>query len=163
MNFIVKFIVNYIVNFIVNLIKKSKSHSENNVHNKVHKFQTSIQIKSKCLGKLTLISDVFSIWWKILRLAENYFSVCTSFSSCRLCQGKRKFQLLNRLQQHLTSNTRYIDVIITNFSKKMPKYATKHPVAYLTWSRLTNLIFAWFFVVRWDRFRKFRAFILHNF
>ena len=28
------------------------------------------------------------------------------------------------------------------FPKKMPNYATKHPVAYRTWSRLTNLIFA---------------------
>ena len=41
-----------------------------------------------------------------------------------------------------TRVTRYIDVITTNFSKKMPNYATKHPVAYRTWSRLTNLIFA---------------------
>ena len=86
----------------------------------------------------------------------------SSFRADRACR-KRKFQLLNKIQQQLTSVTRYIDVITTNFSKKMPNYATKHPVAYRTWSRLTNLISAWFSVVRWDRFRKFRAFILHNF
>ena len=86
----------------------------------------------------------------------------SSFRADRACR-KRKFQLLNKIQQQLTSVTRYIDVITTNFSKKMPNYATKHPVAYRTWSRLTNLIFARFSVVRWDWFRKFRAIFLHNF
>ena len=100
----------------------------------------------------------------IRRRSSKFFLLIlgSSFRADRACR-KRKFQLLNKIQQQLTSVTRYIDVITTNFSKKMPNYATKHPVAYRTWSRLTNLIFARFSVVRWDRFRKFRAFILHNF
>ena len=72
-------------------------------------------LTGKQLGMSSQISSLFSFNFQLFQLRER--------------RRKRKFQLLNRQQQQLTIVTRYIDVITTNFSQKMPNYTTKHPVA----------------------------------